>query len=173
VTEPLATYALHDGSEYRVIERPDGPGDRLVMEFHLQPGAGVPPPHVHPHAAETFEAVQGEFELSVDGEPRTLRPGESATVPAGVPHTFRSPTSPVVVHNVHDPHCDFESFIRSVAQLSRDHETAAVAGPGMAARMAVIWGRHGDLIQPADLPMKVAFPVLRVGAAVARLDVPR
>ena len=36
--------------------------------------------------------------------------------------------------------------------------------------MAVLFGRHDDLIRPADLPMKIGIPILRGIARVARIS---
>ena len=171
MNEPLATYKTYDGSEYSVLERPQGPDGALVMRFRLTPDTGSPPPHIHPHTVEVFEVLQGEFETLVGKEWRKLRAGESVTVEPGVRHTFRNNSgAEVLIGNVHDPHHDFEAYIRAVAKVSQELRTTDPKSPGAAARMAVLWGRHEDLIRPADVPMKIAFPILRGVARIARLS---
>jgi len=173
MSEILATYETYDGSEYSVVERPDGPKGALVMRFRLVPNAGSPPPHVHPHTSEVFEVLEGRFEMLVGSDWRTVSAGESVSVEPGVRHSFRNQSgSEVVIRNVHAPHHDFEAYIRSVAGLSQELRTTAPTGPAAAARFAVLWGRHDDLIRPADLPMRIGFPILRAAARVARLPSP-
>jgi mannose-6-phosphate isomerase-like protein (cupin superfamily) len=46
--------------------------------------------HVHPNTEDSFEVVEGVLEVCVDGQWRSLQAGETVTVPAGVPHTFRN-----------------------------------------------------------------------------------
>ncbi len=171
MSDPLTTYQTYDGSEYAVLERPGTPDGALVMRFRLTSNAGSPPPHVHPSAVEVFEVLKGELEMLVGKEWRTVRAGKSATVEPGVRHTFRNTSGgEVLVRNVHDPHHDFEAYIREVARLSQELQATDPKSPGAAARLAVLWGRHDDLIRPADLPMKIAFPLLRGVARVARLS---
>ncbi len=173
MSEPLATYKTYDGSEYSVLERPQGADGALVMRFRLTPNPGVPPPHIHPHTVEVFEVLEGEFETLVGREWRTLQAGESVTVEPGVRHTFsNSSGTEVLIRNVHEPHHDFEAYIRAVAKISQEQRATDVKSPGAAARMAVLWDRHDDLIRPADAPMKIAFPVLRGVARIARLSPP-
>lgn len=52
------------------------------------PGADGPAEHYHPSYDETFEVVEGEFSIEVDGESQLVSAGESVTVEAGIPHTF-------------------------------------------------------------------------------------
>lgn len=169
--EPLATYTTYDGSEYSVLERPEGPDGALVMRFRLRPDAGSPPPHVHPHTVEVFEVLEGELELLVDKTWRKAKAGESITVEPGVRHTFRNHSgADVIVRNVHDPHHDFETYIRSIAQASQEMRATSPNTPKAAIRMALLWGRHDDLIRPADPPMKVAFPLLRRVGRIAGMS---
>jgi len=173
MTEPLATYTLYDGSEYSVLERPEGPEDALIMRFRLGPDCAVPPPHVHPHTTETFEVLQGEFEVLVEAQWQAVQAGASAAVEPGVRHTFRNHSgAEVVIRNVHDPHHGFEPYIRAIAELSQEFRTTDARSARAAARMAVLWGRHDDLIRPADLPLKLAFPILRAFARIARISPP-
>ena len=45
------------------------------------------PPHRHLNESETIYVLEGEFESVVAGEPRTLGPGDTVHVPAGVVHS--------------------------------------------------------------------------------------
>ena len=46
------------------------------------PGAEGSAEHYHPNYAESFGVVEGGFAFGVKGDPRTLRPGESASISA-------------------------------------------------------------------------------------------
>lgn len=133
--EPLATYTTYDGSEYSVIERPESPDGALAMSFRLLPSAGSPQPHLHPHTVEVFEVLEGELEMLVGREWRMARAGESVTVDAGVRHTFRNTSgAEVIVRNVHDPHHDFDVYIRSIARVSRQMQAMTPRSPGRPCR---------------------------------------
>jgi quercetin dioxygenase-like cupin family protein len=145
MSKGLATYKTYDGSEYTVLERPSAPGGPLVMRFRLTPDCGVPPPHIHPRTVEVFEVREGELELLVERQWQTARAGDTMKLEPDVRHTFRNGSGPeVVVRNVHDPHHDFEAYIRAVAKISQQLRATDAKSPGAAARMAVLWGRHGD-----------------------------
>ena len=155
------TFTTYDGSEFTVLRRPSNPRDSLEMRFRFVDGCAAPPPHVHPDTHETFTVEEGEFELLVGGDWRPVRAGESVTVPPGTRHTFRNRSgAPAVVHNVHDPHHDFEAYLRKLAALTHELRATSPRTPRAAIRMARLWAEHPDLIRPADLPMKVALPVL-------------
>jgi mannose-6-phosphate isomerase-like protein (cupin superfamily) len=166
-------FTIFDGSSYEVLERPSGPGDPLVMRFRLIHKCGTPPPHVHPGAVETFEIEQGSFEMLVGDEWRAASAGETVVVPAGLRHTFRNESgAEVVIRNTHAPHHDFEAYIKALAELTQELEITSVSSPGAAVKMAMLWQRHTDLIQPADLPLKIAFPALAAAGRLLRLSVP-
>jgi hypothetical protein len=67
------------------------------------------------------------------------------------------------VRTVHEPGLSFDDYIRELHATVTEHGSMKIT-PAMAARLAVIWRRHSDTIQPGDLPMKIAFGILgRVG----------
>ncbi len=61
--------------------------DLLEVDLFVSPGAYVRQ-HVHPAQEETFTGVAGTFELEVDGERRTIRPGDSVVISARTSHGF-------------------------------------------------------------------------------------
>jgi hypothetical protein len=77
-------FAMPDGSIYEVTAATaESSGEFVEMIFTLPPGPLAPPPHVHPRPVESYEVIEGTFDHMVDGDWRTLRKGESASVPAG------------------------------------------------------------------------------------------
>jgi quercetin dioxygenase-like cupin family protein len=59
--------------------------ENMTMAFwEVDPGARMPE-HSHPHE-QISSVVEGEFEMTVAGEPRRLNPGVAAVIPANVPH---------------------------------------------------------------------------------------
>lgn len=64
----------------------DTEGAYSEREFHLAPHGAVPKTHIHTEYAETFTVTSGELTVFVAGEMHELRPGETLTVPRGVPH---------------------------------------------------------------------------------------
>ena len=66
-----------------------------VVNWTAEAGATVPE-HSHPH--EQFSmVVEGEFELTLDGETDVLRPGRLALIPSDVPHSGRARTDCEIV----------------------------------------------------------------------------
>jgi mannose-6-phosphate isomerase-like protein (cupin superfamily) len=173
VVAPDDVIRLFDGSEYRMLERPSRPGDAVIMEFRLPDRCAEPLPHVHPHNVEVFGVLEGEVELLFGSEWRTVRAGESVTVPAGARHTFRNHSGRFAAfRNVHDPHHEFEAYLRKLTTLQNELHQTSPTGPVAAARFAMVVGEHPDLLHPADVPMKLAMPILRTLGKGLRLNVP-
>ena len=106
-------FDMPEGSSYIVRTPADATGGEYVeMEFVLPAGCVSPPPHIHPDQVESYEAIEGNFEVMVDGEWNSLSAGESASVPQGVMHTFRNRSGETIrVRNWHRPAKRFEEFI--------------------------------------------------------------
>lgn len=156
---------MPDGTTFEVVRSVEDPErDPSEMVFTAQPNGPAPPPHVHPRQRETFTCEQGDFELLVDGEWRVLPPGESLTIQPGQVHTYRNEGAQTAkVRTVHEPGLEFEQYIRDLHATVVEHDIRRIT-PGAAARMAVIWRKYSDTIQPGPLPLRVAFGLLgRIG----------
>jgi quercetin dioxygenase-like cupin family protein len=159
------TLTMPDGTSFEFVREPADPArDPSEMVFTARPNGPAPPPHVHPRQRETFTLEEGDFELLVDGDWRKLAPGESLAIEPGQTHTYRNKgTQTARVRTVHEPGLSFDDYIRELHATVTEHGSVKIT-PAMAARLAVIWRRHSDTIQPGDLPMKIAFGILgRVG----------
>lgn len=87
------------------------------MRFEIETASGDSPPlHVHPHAEETYRVLSGALEVNVEGEWQEVPAGESHTVSAGTPHTFRN-NVPVELINIHQPALEHERFFRRFHKL--------------------------------------------------------
>jgi len=64
-------------------------GARIVAEFAVDEGGFVPGgEHSHDNSSEHFEALSGLITFLINGEERTLGPGEQFTVPPGAWHRW-------------------------------------------------------------------------------------
>jgi quercetin dioxygenase-like cupin family protein len=64
-------------------------GDKAMANFVSFAPHTVAPTHVH-EEEQIVVVLQGEFEFQLDGESRTMRPGDVAVIPPWVPHGART-----------------------------------------------------------------------------------
>ena len=143
----------------------DTKGRALEMEWELQPHSSGTPIHIHPAATETYEVLEGSFDVYVDGDWRTMSVGERITVPAGVPHTFRTTGSFARVFNAHEPAMDFGTFF---GRMGRMVENGSVPADRMTLKtklhLAIVMASHQEEI----LSVRPPHGVMRALAAVGR-----
>ena len=80
-----------DGIKRTPLQKVDFPEGYTTVTglAEIQPGVSAGR-HTHP-GIETGYVLEGETVLSIDGEPeRTMKAGESYTIPAGVPHDAKA-----------------------------------------------------------------------------------
>lgn len=129
-------------------------GRSLEMEWELAPQSGGTPLHVHPHASESYEVLEGKLDVNVAGAWHTLSEGERRVVQAGVPHTFRNPSSGVTrVYNTHQPAMAFGEYF---AKLESIANSGAVkdgrVSPKALLMLAVLMTSHEDEIRSVQPP---------------------
>jgi quercetin dioxygenase-like cupin family protein len=112
-----------DGSIYRIVRSTEETGGELLeMEWELPAHGWAPREHVHPALTESYSVTEGSLDVVIEGDWRTLRPGDEASVPPGSVHTFRVGGSPVRLRNMHSPALDFEPYIRHLCDAAREHD---------------------------------------------------
>jgi mannose-6-phosphate isomerase-like protein (cupin superfamily) len=135
---------------------------------------GGPPVHVHPTAEESYEVIEGALDVYVDGEWRTLRAGESATVPAGVPHTLANTAAePVRLINIHRPAMQFESFFREMHALIGEGKIKRLPPnePRSAIYVAMLFRKYPNEMRVVRPPNGVFTALALVGRALGmKLD---
>jgi len=72
-----------------ILELPDqNPERRVVGELLALAGARVVGEHRHPGIVERFTVLEGELTIKRDGQPSTLRQGDTATIEPDVWHDW-------------------------------------------------------------------------------------
>jgi quercetin dioxygenase-like cupin family protein len=136
-------------------------GERVEMEFSLPPGASGPPLHFHPAQQEEWHVLEGTFEASIDGEWRTFGEGESVTIPAGRPHTFRNRSQQAVrVRDVHVPALDFQEYMEQLSSLAESGKVTSLRSPASLIRLAMVVRAHRPMQLTASRSQRVGESVL-------------
>ncbi len=73
---------------------------RQAVFFRLEPGFEIPE---HRHGAQWGMVIDGEIELTIAGETRTYRKGDTYEIPAGTPHGARTRNGALVLDLFADP----------------------------------------------------------------------
>ena len=161
-------FDMVDGSSYIVTKPAAETGGAYVeMEFVLPPGCLPPPPHVHPSQVEEYEVLEGRFDVMLDGEWETFEPGESASVPVGVLHTFRNRSGETVrVRNWHRPALRFEEYIEKIHATLRRSGIRRKRDPRVPLYLAQIMLEYDETLAPGrareGVPIKAAAYIGRL-----------
>ena len=148
-------------------------GDRLTIEKPGRETGGTffvrfrglvpahspgPPRHRHQTYSESFTVLSGQLTLDVAGRVVKLGPGETATVPPRVAHTFRNQGDEAVEAILEvRPAAHFEDHLRTLYGLTRDGRMDPI---NFALAM-----RLGESL-PASLPVPIAHALVGVLAWV-------
>jgi quercetin dioxygenase-like cupin family protein len=161
-------FKMPDGSTYIVARTAAQTGGESVeMEFVLPSGCVPPPPHVHPAQVEEYEVLEGALDVVVDGEWRTLGPGQSVSVPVGALHTFRNRSGRMVrVRNWHRPAMRFEDFIESTCHTLRAAGITRSRDPRALLYLSMVMLDFEDTLAPGRLRERLP---MRMMARIARM----
>ena len=142
----------------------DSSGELFESVNWLDPLMPGPPPHVHPHSEESFEVIEGSLDVCQDGVWTTLGPGDSATVPANVPHTLRNASEqPVKCVTRIRPAGGSEQFFRHMHRLIHEGKLKRLPPkePASAIYAAMLFCRYPEEIR-ATGPINGVFKALAV-----------
>jgi quercetin dioxygenase-like cupin family protein len=161
-------FRMPDGSVY-IVRRASSEtgGDFVEMDFVLPSGCVPPPPHVHRQQVEEYEVLEGQLEVVVDGRWRTLGPGDVASVPVGVLHTFKNRSGGVVhVRNWHRPAMRFEDFIERTCTTLNAAGITRKRDPRVPLYLSMIMLDFDDTLAPGRRRERLGMQAL---ARIARL----
>jgi mannose-6-phosphate isomerase-like protein (cupin superfamily) len=89
-----------------------------LIETLAAAAGDMPPLHVHKHVDEGFYMLEGELTLFTPSERLTLRTGDYALAPHGVPHTYRVGEQPARWLTTSQP-AGHERFVAAVSTLAK------------------------------------------------------
>jgi quercetin dioxygenase-like cupin family protein len=171
---------VHPVTGERIVFRKrarDTAGELLEFNLYLAPKGFIAAPHVHPHQEERFEVAGAPVVFKVAGKERVYEPGESAIVPAGVPHVWWNASSDEATTLVQfRPALDTETFFETFFGLAKDGKVGRNGLPNML-QMAVFardYRREMALPPPAHQVLGtialLLAPVARVLGYRSRYD---
>jgi mannose-6-phosphate isomerase-like protein (cupin superfamily) len=162
------TLTLPGGASFVVAKSAaESGGERVELEMTLPPGAAGPPPHFHPRQEEQWHVLAGTLDVQVDGKWRTLREGESATIPAGSVHTLRNRSNEEVrVLDVHIPALDFQDYMEDLHRLTEAGKITSLRNPRSLIYLATVLREHRTTQLTASRAQRAMETVL---AGVGRL----
>jgi mannose-6-phosphate isomerase-like protein (cupin superfamily) len=83
-----APFTTKDGSTIRELHHSEA---QSLAEAALEPRQQTER-HYHARSEEIYFVLEGEGELEIDGERRSVAPGDAALIPAGARHQIRAAT---------------------------------------------------------------------------------
>jgi quercetin dioxygenase-like cupin family protein len=141
---------------------------RAVAEMTALPGARVVGEHLHPAIHESFSVLEGELTVIRDGQPSTLRPGESAGVEPGVWHDwFNRGAVDAVVRVEVTPGERFAHMLETLFGLAREGHVNAKGMPDLL-QLALTAQEFSDVIVFRRPPPRVQRIVFGALAPIAR-----
>lgn len=145
------------------VRASQGPDEPLVFDFYLASQGGIPEAHIHGSQREVFRCVRGAMRVTVDGQSRELRAGETIEIPAGTSHSFVNP-------HEGECHCEVEYHPAGRNREWLELLAAYVERHGKPAGALDIAPFIGDVdIYLAGMPLSVQRALFRGLAGLANL----
>lgn len=155
-------------SGQRVVFRRTG-GDVLELDLFVSRGAYVRE-HLHPTQEETFTGVTGTFVLEVDGERRTIGPGDSVVIPPRTRHGFDAAVDDAHLLVTVRPALELDRYFRAFLGLSRDNRLT-IPGRGMPKPLllfVVLLHRYRREMAAPRIPLWLQRPLIGALALLGR-----
>jgi mannose-6-phosphate isomerase-like protein (cupin superfamily) len=162
VTATGDTLRLPGGASFAITKSAvETGGERVELEITIPPDASGPPPHFHPRQEEQWRVLAGTLEVQVDGNWRTLREGDSASIPEGHVHRLRNRTTEDVrVLDVHIPALDFQDYMEDLHRLSEAGKITSLRSPRSLVYLATVLREHRTTQLTASRLQRIAESAL-------------
>ena len=104
----------------------DTAGTYTLFEITVPPGEGTPP-HIHSREDEGFYILEGELQMRLGNEERTLAAGDYLHAPRGMVHCYRTVSKQPVKMLVSAVPAGIEKYFEEVAHRVTDSSPAPEA----------------------------------------------
>jgi mannose-6-phosphate isomerase-like protein (cupin superfamily) len=144
-------------------------GELLFCEWTLRAGSAVPYAHLHPRQTETFEVVEGELTVMMNGEELSVQAGEAITVPKGIAHQPRNKSEMEVrAYVTFRPALHMETRLEIVCGLATDSLVNHKGSPPFW-QLAVLENAYPNLTYMAFPSIWKQRVLFKAGAVVGRI----
>jgi quercetin dioxygenase-like cupin family protein len=158
------------GMRWEITRSTEETGGEVFESTHWydarEPGPIV---HLHPDTEDTFAVIDGTLDVCIDGEWRSVGAGETATVPAGVSHTFRNASDATAKVEISmRPAGRSEAFFRDMHRLIQHGKIKRLPpkDPRSAIYASMLIGEYSDHIRAVKPPNAVFQALAVVGKAL-------
>jgi len=126
-----------------VVDTKQSNGSLDMFEFTIPPNAGVPMSHYHSQSDELIYMLAGTLTITVDGERREYRAGDSVFIARGAVHNFMNLHSePARALSVQTPGTIGPDYYKEVAAAF------SAGGPPDVKKVGEVMGRFGVVMVP-------------------------
>ena len=146
----------------------ENPDAGIAVELTVAPGGAVVGEHVHSYIHETFEVLDGEVGLSLDGAESVGGPGTKVDVPIGTKHDWwNAGSGPARVLVTVRPVGRFDLMIKNLFGLARDGKTNAKGMPNLL-QLAVFAKEFRPEVQFTKPPLAVQRVLFGILSPIGR-----
>ena len=144
-------------------------GQSLRIDSYNPPNAPLEPEHVHPFQESGAEVISGSLRFRIRGEERSVKAGESVTIPANTPHHFWN-DGEEEAHSVQwfKPALNIDRFFESYFGLAQDGKLKEDGSPSFW-QVAVMAPYFGDDIRLPSPPWTVQKAFFGLLAPIGRM----
>ena len=124
------------GETMRVVE---STREKFVIEYALKAHGEIPFEHSHPGVEQEVMVTAGEMHLTIDGEHKVLKAGETAAAPRNALHFQWNPCDEeALATETYRPAGRNHDFFRTLFGLARDGHTDEHGMPSLLVRAAMV-----------------------------------
>lgn len=148
----------YDGAAWAVLADGVSTGGSYCMFEVLMAGGRLEAPHLHDDADEVLCVLEGELEISLDGETSRVGPSGLAFIPRGTVHSYRSVGTTTRILDIHT-RPGFERIVRRLGTTIDGFtlpDVKVAVSPSFEERRAILFGEIGLRRVPAIAVATVA-----------------
>ena len=167
---PREIYNPRTGQRMRfLLTGADTDGELLRIETVNPPSPVAEPMHVHPRQVTSAQVVSGTFRFLVAGREQHVGPGETITIPAGMPHRFwNDGNADAVAIQEARPALRLSEFFETYFRLAEQGQLDDHGRPSLL-RSALLGPEFADEIRLVTPPWPIQRAAYALLAPIARL----
>ena len=134
--------------------------DTFKIEYALRAHGEIPLEHYHPNVEQKIAVSAGEMHVTINGEHKVIKAGESYSAPPSALHFQWNPCDEeAIAVETYTPAGRNHDFFRTLFGLARDGHTGDHGMPSLLVR-AAIFTEFKDSIRPAKADVRAVIAVL-------------